>query len=203
MFSPLHFNRLLYALLLTVLTSFSLLADWDDDRDKKRKTVKNQTSKSDSIQFLNDDIDLQEQDDTLVFEDWDSSDGDAGVSTISVELGSKLAEISANSTETLLDNMLSSLTDRFTPLKNEYLVDFTLYPNPTVNELHLKTTNIPKSLTIIDLTGKQHTISSYSDNIDVSILTPGTYFIQLIYPDHIESRKFIKKYFPNITKKHL
>jgi hypothetical protein len=89
--------------------------------------------------------------------------------------------------------MLSSLTDRFTPLKNEYLVDFTLYPNPTVNELHLKTTNIPKSLTIIDLTGKQHTISSYSDNIDVSILTPGTYFIQLIYPDHIESRKFIKK----------
>lgn len=193
MFSPLHFNRLLYALLLTLLTSFSLLADWDDDRDKKRKTVKNQTSKSDSIQFLNDDIDLQEQDDTLVFEDWDSSDGDAGVSTISVELGSKPAEISANSTETLLDNMLSSLTDRFTPLKNEYLVDFTLYPNPTVNELHLKTTNIPKSLTIIDLTGKQHTISSYSDNIDVSILTPGTYFIQLIYPDHIESRKFIKK----------
>jgi len=193
MFSPLHFNRLLYALLLTVLTSISLLADWDDDRDKKRKTVKNQTSKSDSIQFLNDDIDLQEQDDTLVFEDWDSSDGDAGVSTISVELGSKPAEISANSTETLLDNMLSSLTDRFTPLKNEYLVDFTLYPNPTVNELHLKTTNIPKSLTIIDLTGKQHTISSYSDNIDVSILTPGTYFIQLIYPDHIESRKFIKK----------
>jgi len=193
MFSPLHFNRLLYALLLTVLTSFSLLADWDDDRDKKRKTVKNQTSKSDSIQFVNDDIDLQEQDDTLVFEDWDSSDGDAGVSTISVELGSKPAEISANSTETLLDNMLSSLTDRFTPLKNEYLVDFTLYPNPTVNELHLKTTNIPKSLTIIDLTGKQHTISSYSDNIDVSILTPGTYFIQLIYPDHIESRKFLKK----------
>jgi len=193
MFSPLHFNRLLYALLLTVLTSFSLLADWDDDRDKKRKTVKNQTSKSDSIQFLNDDIDLQEQDDTLVFEDWDSSDGDAGVSTISVELGSKPAEISANSTETLLDNVLSSLTDRFTPLKNEYLVDFTLYPNPTVNELHLKTTNIPKSLTIIDLTGKQHTISSYSDTIDVSILTPGTYFIQLIYPDHIESRKFIKK----------
>ncbi len=193
MFSPLHFNRLVYALLLTVLTSLSLLADWDDDRDKKRKTVKNQTSKSDSIQFVNDDIDLQEQDDTLVFEDWDSSDGDAGVSTISVELGSKPAEISANSTETLLDNMLSSLTDRFTPLKNEYLVDFTLYPNPTVNELHLKTTNIPKSLTIIDLTGKQHTISSYSDNIDVSILTPGTYFIQLIYPDHIESRKFIKK----------
>jgi len=193
MFSPLHFNRLVYALLLTVLTSLSLLADWDDDRDKKRKTVKNQTSKSDSIQFLNDDIDLQEQDDTLVFEDWDSSDGDAGVSTISVELGSKPAEISANSTQTLLDNVLSSLTDRFTPLKNEYLVDFTLYPNPTVNELHLKTTNIPKSLTIIDLTGKQHTISSYSDTIDVSILTPGTYFIQLIYPDHIESRKFIKK----------
>ena len=193
MFSPLHFNRLVYALLLTVLTSLSLLADWDDDRDKKRKTVKNQTSKSDSIQFVNDDIDLQEQDDTLVFEDWDSSDGDAGVSTISVELGIKPAEISANSTETLLDNVLSSLTDRFTPLKNEYLVDFTLYPNPTVNELHLKTTNIPKSLTIIDLTGKQHTISSYSDNIDVSILTPGTYFIQLIYSDHIESRKFIKK----------
>ena len=193
MFSPLHFNRLVYALLLTVLTSLSLLADWDDDRDKKRKTVKNQTSKSDSIQFVNDDIDLQEQDDTLVFEDWDSSDGDAGVSTISVELGIKPAEISANSTETLLDNVLSSLTDRFTPLKNEYLVDFTLYPNPTLNELHLKTTNIPKSLTIIDLTGKQHTISSYSDNIDVSILTPGTYFIQLIYPDHIESRKFIKK----------
>jgi hypothetical protein len=193
MFSPLHFNRLVYALLLTVLTSLSLLADWDDDRDKKRKTVKNQTSKSDSIQFVNDDIDLQEQDDTLVFEDWDSSDGDAGVSTISVELGSKPAEISANSTQTLLDNVLSSLTDRFTPLKNEYLVDFTLYPNPTVNELHLKTTNIPKSLTIIDLTGKQHTISSYSDTIDVSILTPGTYFIQLIYPDHIESRKFIKK----------
>ena len=193
MFSPLHFNRLVYALLLTVLTSLSLLADWDDDRDKKRKTVKNQTSKSDSIQFVNDDIDLQEQDDTLVFEDWDSSDGDAGVSTISVELGSKPAEISANSTETLLDNVLSSLTDRFTPLKNEYLVDFILYPNPTVNELHLKTTNIPKSLTIIDLTGKQHTISSYSDTIDVSILTPGTYFIQLIYPDHIESRKFIKK----------
>ena len=193
MFSPLHFNRLVYALLLTVLTSLSLLADWDDDRDKKRKTVKNQTSKSDSIQFVNDDIDLQEQDDTLVFEDWDSSDGDAGVRTISVELGSKPAEISANSTETLLDNVLSSLTDRFTPLKNEYLVDFTLYPNPTVNELHLKTTNIPKSLTIIDLTGKQHTISSYSDTIDVSILTPGTYFIQLIYHDHIESRKFIKK----------
>ena len=193
MFSPLHFNRLVYALLLTVLTSLSLLADWDDDRDKKRKTVKNQTSKSDSIQFVNDDIDLQEQDDTLVFEDWDSSDGYAGVRTISVELGSKQAEISANSTETLLDNVLSSLTDIFTPLKNEYLVDFTLYPNPTVNELHLKTTNIPKSLTIIDLTGKQHTISSYSDTIDVSILTQGTYFIQLIYPDHIESRKFIKK----------
>ena len=193
MISPLHFNRLAFALLLTVLTTVISFADGDDDRDKNGKPIKNQSSKADSSQFINDNIDLQEQDDTLVFEDWDSSDGDAGVSSIYVDLSNKPTKLSSNSTEILLDNVLSRLTDQFTPLKNEYTVDFTLYPNPTVNELHLKTANIPKSLIIIDLTGKQHILSSYNDVIDVSLLTPATYCIQLIYPDHIESRKFIKK----------
>ena len=105
MISPLHFNRLAFALLLTVLTTVISFADGDDDRDKKGKPIKNQSSKADSIQFINDNIDLQEQDDTLVFEDWDSSDGDAGVSSIYVDLSNKPTKLSSNSTEILLDNV--------------------------------------------------------------------------------------------------
>jgi hypothetical protein len=193
MMDKLLFNRLAFVLLLALLASANSYAGGDDERDKKGKPIKNQATRADSIQFINDNIDLQEQDDTLVFEDWDSSDGDDEVSSIYVDLGTKPDKLSGNSTEALKEKKRSSLTDRFTSLKNEHLVDFTLYPNPTVSELYLKTTKTPNSFIITDLTGKQHILSYYSDVINVSHLSPGTYYIQLVYPDHLESSMFIKK----------
>ena len=180
-------------LLLATLATANLYAGGDDEKDKKGKPIKNQSTEVDSLQFINDNIDLQEQDDTLVFEDWDSSDGDDGGSSIYVDLGNRPEKLSGNSNEALKENKCSSLTDRFTSLKNEHLVDFTLYPNPTVNELHLTTTKTPNSLIITDLTGKQHILPYYSDVINVSHLSQGTYYIQFVYPDYLESRMFIKK----------
>ncbi len=187
------FNRLAFVLLLAVLASANSYAGGDDERDKKGKPIKNQATRADSIQFINDNIDLQEQDDTLVFEDWDSSDGDDEVSSIYVDLGTRPDKLSGYSTEALKEKKCSSITDQFTSLENEYLLDFTLYPNPTANELHLTTTKTPNSIIITDLTGKQHILSYYSDVINVSHLSQGTYYIQLVYPDHRESRMFIKK----------
>jgi len=48
------------------------------------------------------------------------------------------------------------------------------------------------NLRILDLTGREYLNEGYSEKVDVALLPPGTYIVQLIYDGHVEARKFIK-----------
>ena len=168
-------------------------AEGGDDDDKKKG---NKSDKVDKI-VLTDTIvveytdDVANTDDTLVFEDWENPDdlnGSGGIPS-----GGDNG-FSGNGTGNSYGKLYGAAghVDFGSAFKKDYQVDFTLFPNPTVDAIHLKPSIVPSSIRIADITGKEHKIASYTPQVDVTDLPAGTYFIQLIYADHIEARKFIK-----------
>ena len=133
-----------------------------------------------------------ESDDTLVLEPWIDIrlDGDGGSG---IE-GEQFQEtpISHGISKNQSHGNLGSGTRSENYFERNWNVEVTLYPNPTVDELHLKSSTIPNNLRITDITGKQHLFTEYTSQVDVALLPPGTYFVQLIFDGHIEARKFIK-----------
>lgn len=78
--------------------------------------------------------------------------------------------------------------------ESEKAEDFIMYPNPVKDKLHLKYTNINtlKTLSIYDFSGRLVSkVESVSSTIDVSELSQGIYFIELVY----KNKKTIKKRF--------
>ncbi|PCJ66115.1 MAG: hypothetical protein COA58_08565 [Bacteroidetes bacterium] len=189
-----RFGTFAFAFVMFMGVSF---AEGGDDDDKKG----NKSNKGDKV-ILTDsivlDVDFKgdmtnNSDDTLVFEDWENPDdldlgggsplgGDNGISSNGNGNGI--------STTSLLD--AAGQVAFGNTFKKNYHVDFTLFPNPTVNEIHIKPSIEPSSIRIADITGKEHLKALFTPRVDVAQLPAGTYFIQLIYADHIEARKFIK-----------
>jgi hypothetical protein len=180
--------------LLIALVGFVGTSIADDDKDKKNngdKPSKSSTQK-DSV-LLDIDVDAPDTDDTLVFEDWDTpgSGDDIGANENQVAIGLNLNV--NDSKDPLKDAFGDMLADKISSMvKPDYTVEFTVYPNPTVSQLQIRTYNIPNSIRVSDIMGRTYISSSFSSEIGVAELPTGTYVIQLVYDDHIESRKFVK-----------
>lgn len=191
----LYFKRLTllaFSMLLMVGVSFAEGGD-DDDKKGDDKSSKDEIVLAGEDSLGNDDdIDIISQgDDTLVYEDWDLIEDDlsGGESYSKVALdGQSNHQFNPYSGQ---DNS-AELFDHINPLKKEYRVEFTVFPNPTIDKININPDREPTSIRIADITGKEHLVSPYTPTVDVSQLGVGTYFIQLIYTDHVESRKFIK-----------
>jgi hypothetical protein len=80
---------------------------------------------------------------------------------------------------------------------NMYYLDkhITLYPNPTENVFNVSSSlDIIRELTIYDNNGKavlRQSINDYNGQINVEHLAPGIYFVQLLLPDNIVTKKLI------------
>ena len=71
----------------------------------------------------------------------------------------------------------------------------TLFPNPTDNVFTVSSTlDIIRELTIYDNNGRavlHQNINDYSGQVNVENLTPGIYFVRMITPDNIVTKKLI------------
>ncbi len=163
-----------------------------DDKDKKKNSNQpSKTSKCDST-LLDVDIDAPDTEDTLVFEDWDNPDGGGTIGTDPSHVASGFNLDAKHSGMHDSRNFNNAMLDKLKDFKKDYEVSFTVYPNPTVSRLNIRTDNIPNDIRVSDIMGRVHLISSYTTEISVGDLPTGTYVIQLVYNDHIESRKFVK-----------
>lgn len=185
----------LLALCVVMMSCVSLAAGGDDDKEKNKGEKSNDKitmTRADSIKagLILDDIEVQ-ADDTLVFEDWENpSEGGIGTSgelSQNNAIGNRGSKFNNSSSMEAIN--FSTIAKS---LKKEYRVEFTIYPNPTSEQLHIKPSITPNSIRIADITGKEHLASSFEQQVNVSMLPKGVYIIQLIYADHIEARKFIK-----------
>jgi hypothetical protein len=182
---------------LVVSTGISF-AKGGDDKDKDKLTEKSGIASRDQDSIYTTlDVDVAlHVDDTLVFEDWDGQGGgsgdDGGIGLPnggSADLDRERSGTSliGNSTESNLESIYK------TTFQKEYRVEFTLFPNPTIEHITIKPDVVPKSMIITDISGKTHRNESYSSHVNVAELPSGTYILSLIYPDHVEARKFIKR----------
>lgn len=194
--NKLYFKRLaLLAFTMLLVAGVSLAKGGDDDdkkgKDKSDKKGEIVLSEEDSI-ATDDDLDIINQgDDTLVYEDWDNpdNDGKGGNShIIDTQVDRTAKNFNPYNGQVATDLLLNQTN----PLKKEYRVEFTIFPNPTVDQININPDREPTTIRIADITGKEHIVSPYTSSVDVSQLAVGTYFIQLIYADHVEARKFIK-----------
>ncbi|WP_040279521.1 FG-GAP-like repeat-containing protein [Psychroserpens damuponensis] len=81
-------------------------------------------------------------------------------------------------------------------LENSFVNDLVIYPNPTVNELNISSTEDLQDAiyTIFDINGRRIMNSKLNQNtIDVSALNTGHYIIRIVSGNKIKSQKFIKK----------
>ena len=90
-----------------------------------------------------------------------------------------------------INSMSTSLFDKVTPK-----VEFTLYPNPTVNDINItfdNPTNENITFNIFDMSGRMVKQGNlFNNRIDVSNLNRGTYFINLNVANEIMTKKFMK-----------
>ena len=165
-------------------------ADGDDDEKKGDKKTKNQAIIKIDSTDTDLDVDIIDQEDTLVFDDWEiPGENFNNEATKIVTLG----ELKGNhSSSEHFSEAKFKLTDYSYAFKKEYKVDFTVFPNPSTSQINIKAAVEADAIRITDLTGREHITSGFTNQIDVLNLPVGTYFIQLIYRDHVESRKFIK-----------
>jgi len=193
--NKLYFKRLTllaFSMFLMVGVSFAEGGDDDDKKGDDKPSKDKIVLTGDDSTVLDDTKDItNEGDDTLVYEDWDNSEQNLsrGDSYIEVALdGQSNYQFNPYSDKSIN----TELFDHINPLRKEYRVEFTVFPNPTIDKININPEREPTSICIADITGKEHMVSPYAPTVDVSHLGVGTYFIQLIYTDHVESRKFIK-----------
>ncbi len=165
-------------------------AGGDDDEKKGDKKTKNQSIiKVDSVDSDRD-IDIVDQEDTLVFDDWEIPGDEFENEANKI---ADIGELNGNqgNSQSFFDAK-EKLVDYSFGFKKEYKVDFTVFPNPSTSQINIKAAVDADAIRITDITGREHMNSGFTNQIDVVHLPVGTYFIQLIYNDHVESRKFIK-----------
>lgn len=69
---------------------------------------------------------------------------------------------------------------------------YSIYPNPTDNQLNITTDSQIKQVKIMDITGKVVAIES-KNKIDVSTLDAGIYYVSIETEGGIYNTKFVKK----------
>jgi hypothetical protein len=89
---------------------------------------------------------------------------------------------------TLTDNALSTFNPGFS-------AGMTLFPNPVIDVLKIKSDNLVKTVIVCDLLGKkliQKPESEYEFEVDVKKIQAGTYIIQIETENGIKTGKFVK-----------
>ncbi|MBR9860159.1 T9SS type A sorting domain-containing protein [bacterium] len=183
----------LIILMLGLSVGFTAYAKGGDDDKNDKKEEKKTTIKPDSLVLV--DLDVTDQtDDTLVFEDWeDTKGGGNGGATDGVlkDDASGSGDSDAGVPGSVNpNNIVEKLKDA---RDNRYEVNFEVYPNPVANLLHIKVDVAPDQVLVYSLTGQLMHQSRNATVVDVSAYESGTYLIQLIFDDHVETRKFVKR----------
>ena len=180
-----------WSLLLLLVGGFSFASFAEEEEKKKNNgnTSEKASQPSDSS-LLDIDLDAADVDDTLVFEDWDKP-GDEG----SLGYSNKFVFNPAFSQKKNVNdghnnqNIVKCMEFNYA---NRRAVNFAIYPNPAVEQIHINTDNIAQEIRVMDINGKEYMRIPFRAKVEVAHLPPGYYVIQLIYPDHVESRKFVK-----------
>lgn len=71
-------------------------------------------------------------------------------------------------------------------------VSVSLYPNPTTGELRIDAADV-QSVAITDANGREVMSAGHADRLDVSQLADGIYFVRVVTPQGIATKKFLKK----------
>lgn len=82
----------------------------------------------------------------------------------------------------------------FTGSKKQLTVNFVIYPNPTNDQLHINGIVGEALCSIFSINGKQmlsQTLNETKQNIDVSSLPAGVYFVTIKQNDLVERKKFV------------
>ena len=77
-------------------------------------------------------------------------------------------------------------------LEDKTNIGFTLYPNPAQNTLFIEAQSQIETVNIYNLQGKLIVEDSKS-NVDISVFSPGLYFVQVFVNGRSETKKFLKK----------
>ncbi|MFY0644096.1 MAG: T9SS type A sorting domain-containing protein [Bacteroidia bacterium] len=127
-----------------------------------------------------------ENDDTLVFEDWDDPNKAPSDNSM-IQDGDSESDQGEQSLE------LPALLDKVTAYREKrYETNFELYPNPATHVLNIQVDDMPERIQVVSLSGASVIEISGLNQIDVSGLQSGIYFVQLVYANHIETKKFVK-----------
>lgn len=175
--------RITYITLL--MLSFSALSfAGDDDKKGNGKTEKPKVVKKDTIFEV--DVNKAASDDTLVFEDWEKPKTSSKDNYYTFETEPQ------NITSFPSENQEDTVSRATEPIFERSNASIRIYPNPTAHTLYFDTPIELKTVQILNLRGEIQNVKIQPQSIDVSNLPQGTYLIQLIFTDRIESRKFIK-----------
>ncbi|WP_104733927.1 T9SS type A sorting domain-containing protein [Hanstruepera ponticola] len=144
--------------------------------------------------------------DTMLFQQTLSQGGPASANDIEITIPNNFANKSvklifrhyncSNQDYLLLDDFRVEYTNTLSTVDNEFN-DFSIFPNPVVNELSFKTSQPISSVEIYNILGEQvakaNTNRIINNKIDVSNLTIGNYLVRVKINDVSKTYKFIKK----------
>lgn len=135
---------------------------------------------------------VQQNEDTLVFEDWDVVVVKDVIRCIIPPRSINPLQCFPSFPGLVVDTMPSQPDEVSTNGTDDVQhVEWKFYPNPVQNILKMEYGLEGGSVQIMDLTGKE--IFNTSERwIDVSTLAAGTYVIRFVHGDTVESRKFVK-----------
>lgn len=91
--------------------------------------------------------------------------------------------------------LLGGHIDETLSLVNETDQDFTIYPNPVKNWLHIKLSNIRAEIKLHDINGKlllNQKLSSRTNAIDISNVESGVYLLTINTENSSETKRIIK-----------
>ena len=180
-------KHLLFTCAILLFGMGQLLADHELGKKPKKKDKDKQIIELDSTMMDHIKQRSNQSDDTLVFEDWDDPDIGNGDNSAINDGGSEgQGELDGDQVNHLIGDVLAAHRAK------KYRADFEIYPNPTVSVLQVRAKDTPDEIRIISLNGELIQRIEAASEIDVSGLSSGMYFIQMVYFDHIESKKFVK-----------
>lgn len=177
-------KRVLIPLCFCLMVVFT----YADDEEKKRKSGDENQSKAHRDSTLKGGGTLDKQsEDTLVFEDWDGN--------LHLTNGDAMAKSNGQvpTSKSKKTDYSAQTGDHVSMHGEQKEFEFDVYPNPVANTLFIRGAETAIQLRVINMSGAVLVEQSSNQQVDVSSLEAGIYFIQLVYADQVETKKFIKR----------
>lgn len=176
-------KKFTFILILLAFAGVVLADNENGDTDKNKEEAKG--VRIDSVSGDTIYIEIEQSDDTLVFEDWEGP----GAPTINNDY---IAPTSEDDEEYGEISNLNPDVEMESNVVDERKNGFDIYPNPVANELHIRAERVPDEVRVVSMSGETIYMSHSVTTIDVRDFKGGLYFIELVYNDHLETMKFIK-----------